>query len=93
MAEGSNFAECDDSLAQCLPAFLRGGTSAALAARHQTDRLGEAERLLADGERNAVDEDDEPLRRSINSAIAHILDSEQWNRLRFDYLGDEEENR
>src|SRR5262249_338557 len=26
--------------------------SAALAARHQTDRLGEAERLLADGERN-----------------------------------------
>jgi lipoprotein-anchoring transpeptidase ErfK/SrfK len=39
-------------LAQCLPAFLLGGTSAALAARHQTDRLGEAERLLADGERN-----------------------------------------
>jgi len=36
---------------------------------------------------------DEPLRRSINSAIAHILDSEQWNRLRFDYLGDEAEIR
>jgi polar amino acid transport system substrate-binding protein len=34
---------------------------------------------------------DEPLRRSINLAIAHILDSEQWNRLRFHYLGDEAE--
>jgi polar amino acid transport system substrate-binding protein len=34
---------------------------------------------------------DEPLRRSINLAIAQILDSEQWNRLRFDYLGDEAE--
>ena len=34
---------------------------------------------------------DEPLRRSINSVIAHILDSEQWNRLRFEYLGDEAE--
>jgi lipoprotein-anchoring transpeptidase ErfK/SrfK len=39
-------------LAQCLPAFLLGGTSAALAARHQTDGLGKAERLLADGERS-----------------------------------------
>ena len=36
---------------------------------------------------------DEPLRWSINSAIAHIPDSEQWNRLRFDYLGDEAEIR
>jgi ABC-type amino acid transport substrate-binding protein len=32
---------------------------------------------------------DDPLRRSVNLAIAHILDSQQWNRLRFDYLGDE----
>ena len=36
---------------------------------------------------------DEPLRRSINSAIAHVLDSEQWDRLRFNYLGDEADIR
>jgi polar amino acid transport system substrate-binding protein len=36
---------------------------------------------------------DEPLRRSMNVAIAHILDSEAWNRLRFDYLGDQAETR
>jgi polar amino acid transport system substrate-binding protein len=35
---------------------------------------------------------DEPLRRPINLAIAHILDGEVWNRLPFDYLGDQAEN-
>src|SRR5262249_1538634 len=50
-AEGSNVAKCDDSLAQCLPAFLLGGTSAALGARHRR-RAPKAERLLADGERS-----------------------------------------
>src|SRR6516164_2375748 len=34
-AEGSNFAECHDSLAKCLLAFLFRGTLAALAARHR----------------------------------------------------------
>jgi hypothetical protein len=29
----------------------------------------------------------------MNVAIAHILDSEAWNRLRFDYLGDQAETR
>ena len=32
---------------------------------------------------------DEPLRRRIDLAIAHILDSDEWNRLRFDYLGEQ----
>src|SRR5215475_8328682 len=50
-AEGSNVAKYDDSLAQCLPPFLLGGTLAALAACHRR-RAPKAERLLADGERN-----------------------------------------
>jgi ABC-type amino acid transport substrate-binding protein len=33
---------------------------------------------------------DEPLRRSINQALAHLLDSPRWSRLRFDYLGSQE---
>src|SRR6516162_11495157 len=39
-AEGSNFAECHDSLAQCLPAFLLRGTLAALAAPHRKAQFG-----------------------------------------------------
>src|SRR6516225_11350785 len=37
-AEGSNFAECHDSLAQC--AFRLRGTLAALAARHRKAQFG-----------------------------------------------------
>jgi ABC-type amino acid transport substrate-binding protein len=33
---------------------------------------------------------DEPLRRPINRALAHLLDSPTWSRLRFDYLGSQE---
>lgn len=33
---------------------------------------------------------DEPLRRSLNRALAHLLDSPTWSRLRFDYLGSQE---
>jgi ABC-type amino acid transport substrate-binding protein len=32
----------------------------------------------------------EPLRRPINRALAHLLDSRTWRRLRFDYLGSQE---
>jgi ABC-type amino acid transport substrate-binding protein len=32
---------------------------------------------------------DEPLRQRINVAIARILDSDAWNRLRFEYLGEQ----
>jgi ABC-type amino acid transport substrate-binding protein len=34
---------------------------------------------------------DEPLRRQINQVIERTLDSPSWARLRFDYLGSEEE--
>src|SRR5262249_2265872 len=36
---------------------------------------------------------DEPLRRRIDLAIARILDSDEWNRLRFDYLGEQADTR
>jgi polar amino acid transport system substrate-binding protein len=36
---------------------------------------------------------EEPLRRQINQAIAGALDSPTWGRLRFDYLGSQEETR
>jgi polar amino acid transport system substrate-binding protein len=36
---------------------------------------------------------DEPLRRQINQAIAGALDSPTWSRLRFDYLGSQDETR
>jgi hypothetical protein len=36
---------------------------------------------------------DEPMRQRINETIAHVLDSDDWNRLRFEYLGAQADSR